>query len=962
MSCWVVRGRWELAYSKTMEYEFVRMGNVNFENMAVALCSAEYGPGGTSFGSGTDGGREWTYEGRLPMPENGLPNEDENVWVGNQWSGYTVIQAKHKARLVGGKPDIDWLLSTVSKEVNDWTGTKKSRSRKPQNFLIITNIRLSSVADRGGIDRVRTAMDEHAAAMNLKGWAVWSADHLSRLLDNHGGIRRTYLGQLVTGDLISTLIRAFEGRNADAMDTITNFAAKELYASRNVRLTRSGSDRDHESLADIGIDLPATERNQPFDDDGEPVTLEVAETVLESGNRPLKVSDGGFCTVLIGGPGQGKSTIGQLICQAYRVALLQGQADELAPSDREVLNGTIAHLKSIGVALPTMLRWPVYIQLSQYSENIFEPGDNSIQAYITDQVNSLGGGSIQKSDINAWLADWPWMVVLDGLDEVPDAHTRARLLSRVQEFVTDAASKRADILILATTRSQGYQQDLDVHKPKELDLAELSQNQALSYGRKLVASRNPGEPRRAQEVYARLEGAAKEQATANLMGSPLQVSIMTSLLEDRVRVPSTRYKLFAEFYETVFRREANKWGRLGAKVERHKTDIDKLHDGAGIQLHVASEKSGQADVHLSKEDVKGIARDHLVNVQTYEVPEAEKIANELVDLATDRLVLLVESANDHWGFEVRSFQEFMASRFITEGSDELVLSRLKALGRSSHWRNTWLFAAARVFDARPRLRNGLVDVLREFDDESVADQIVKPGAQLSCDLVMDNFAAEAPGLRRRLLLHCVELLDAPQLPKSIISVLDAAAASDTVVRVAIQEKMRAAAGAGGRKTANIERLVSYWSQNFTGGIAAHARTRSSSTRELTETGLAASEIQSLTLRDLIADLVDTSQLDNNTKHIIDEFLAQRSSLFIKSAATQRLYGVAESSLNLATASRLAHSDESCHAVNQACERLTQDDVYASNWFHQQLSQILSQEVVGLDSDLELSAGGHPRGC
>lgn len=935
----------------------MRMGNLLFEDMAVALCSAEFGPGGTSFGSGTDGGREWTYEGKLPMPANGFPNEEENVWVGDQWDGYTVIQAKHKAALEYGKSDIDWLLNTITKEVNDWTGKKKGRTKKPKNFLIITNVRLSAVQDVGGIDRVRQAMQQHATKMKLKGWAVWSAAHLSRLLDNHGEIRRTYLGQLVTGDLIATLIEAFGGRNADAMDTITNFAAKELYASRNVRLTRSGSGRDHESLADIGIDLPATDRKQSFDDNGESLTLSVAESVLDSGNRPLKVSSGGFCTVLVGGPGQGKSTIGQLICQAYRAALLQGRADELAPADKAVLSRTIDHLQSIGLALPTMLRWPVFIQLSQYSEKIFESGDVSIQAHITDQINSLGGGSIQKRDINAWLTDWPWMVVLDGLDEVPDAHTRARLLSKIQQFITDAAGKKADISVLATTRSQGYRQDLDMLEPRELDLAELSHDQALSYGRKLVDSRNPGEPRRAQEIYARLEGASKERATANLMGSPLQVSIMTSLLEDRVRVPSTRYKLFAEFYETVFRREANKWGGLGAMVEQHKSDIDRLHDGAGIRLHVESEKSGQADVHLTKDNLKEIARNHLINVQTYDVPDAENTANELVDLATDRLVLLVESSADHWGYEIRSFQEFMASRFITEGEDELVLTRLRALGRSSHWRNTWLFAAAQVFDARPRLRNNLVDMLREFDDESVADRLVKPGAQLCCDLVADNFATETPGLRRRLLLHCIDLLDSPLLPKSIIPVLDKAATQDTLVRVAIQEKLDGAAGSGGRKTENTERLMAYWSKNFTGGIASYARTKSFTIREVKETGLTNSE--NLTFGDLVADLVEASQLDNATKKIIDEFLAQRSSLFVKSSTTGRLYGVIESSMKPAIALKLAHSDESCHAVNQACEKLERNDVYASNWFLQQLSQTLGQEVVSLDPSLELYTGVQP---
>lgn len=51
-----------------MDYDLVRMGSTNFEQMAVALCGAEFGSGGDSFGRGPDGGREWTYAGSLPLP------------------------------------------------------------------------------------------------------------------------------------------------------------------------------------------------------------------------------------------------------------------------------------------------------------------------------------------------------------------------------------------------------------------------------------------------------------------------------------------------------------------------------------------------------------------------------------------------------------------------------------------------------------------------------------------------------------------------------------------------------------------------------------------------------------------------------------------------------------------------------------------------------------------------------
>lgn len=948
----------ESKYSESMDYDLVRMGSTHFENMAVALCNAEFGPGGTSFGVGRDGGREWTYEGQLPMPKNGAPEDQDGVWEGQQWENYTVAQAKHKSTLEGGKKDVDWLLTTIQREVKKWVETKEGRAKKPKNFLVITNVSLSSVPEAGGIDRVKAAMRKHATSMKLDGWAVWSAEHVSRLLDNHQAIQRTYIAHVTVGDVLAAVLETYQGRNPEATSVITDFVAKELYAYRHVRLTRAGSnsDREFESLADIGIDLPAIDRRQPNDEQGKAFTLAVAESVIETCNAPLSPRSENFFTVLIGGPGQGKSTIGQLICQAYRAALLEGREEKLSLADRNVLTDTREHFKSIGLKLPTQRRWPVYLRLSSYSEKMLGPGDSSIQAQITEQINSRGGAMVEKNHLNVWLSQWPWMVVLDGLDEVPDAHTRMRILQKINEFISDAAGKKADIAILATTRPQGYQQDLSAHMPRELELADLTHEQALSYGKKLIKTRNTGDPARAEELYERLEGASKESATAKLMGTPLQVSIMASLLEDRIRVPRTRYKLFDEFYETMYRRECGKEGKLGDVVEQYKPEIDKLHDGAGIQLHVQTEKSGQADVHLGKDDLKNIAADHLEKVQTYEPAEAEKTASKLVNLATDRLVLLVEDSTNHWGFEVRSFQEYMASRFLTEGNDVLVLKRLKALARSSHWRNTWLFAAANIFDNRTHLRDQLVDMLNELDDASVADSLIKPGAQLACDLITDNFAAATPGIKRRLLLRCVDLLDTPLVDvMKIVPILDLASTADPVVRRAIIQKFDECSRIGGRRQENIQRVMSYWSDNFTGGLAASARTKRTSPQKVRETGLNGKGTH-VTLGRILADFIDVSTLSESDKALVASIVAEKSSVFIRSSTTQKLYGIKDSHVNSGLALELIESDSACDALDQALEKLPPEHVLASNWFITQLAQSIGQRVPIMESDLEIPSG------
>jgi len=102
-----------------VEYDLVRIGPNQLENMAVALCNAQLGVGGVSFGRGRDGGREWTFNGELPLPPvQGLGNANLPLSGAPQWDGYTVAQVKHKEFLEGSRENISWLLQQIQREVN----------------------------------------------------------------------------------------------------------------------------------------------------------------------------------------------------------------------------------------------------------------------------------------------------------------------------------------------------------------------------------------------------------------------------------------------------------------------------------------------------------------------------------------------------------------------------------------------------------------------------------------------------------------------------------------------------------------------------------------------------------------------------------------------------------------------------------------------------------------------------
>ena len=75
---------------------------------------------------------------------------------------------------------------------------------------------------------------------------------------------------------------------------------------------------------------------------------------------------------LVGGPGQGKTTVSQYLCQLHRVALLRDRADHLDPQVRDVIDAVEVQSRAEGIATPSARRYPVRIELSDLAPHLDE--------------------------------------------------------------------------------------------------------------------------------------------------------------------------------------------------------------------------------------------------------------------------------------------------------------------------------------------------------------------------------------------------------------------------------------------------------------------------------------------------------------------------------------------------------------------------------------------------------------
>ncbi|MFE4973376.1 NACHT domain-containing protein [Kitasatospora sp. NPDC056651] len=737
-----------------MDYDLSRLGSREFEHLVQSLAKCVLGPGARVFGDGPDGGREISFHGPVPYPHRG-----------QEWDGYGVVQAKYRQVPAARPSDGTWLQREIRKELEDWASAGSKRGAVPEFIVFATNVRLSAAAGSGGIDRIERfiAGEAFRRGIALKGWAVWHRDEICRFLDTHPQVRQSYLAFLTASDVIAQLV----GRDsshalpADVAAVMRAHAAGELIADQWLRLGQAGAEPSagRIGLGPVAVDLNAACEAGP---DG-PRTVLAGQHVIERGDSVLRPSRqpavGRPHILLLGGPGQGKTTLGQLVCQAYRAAMFDEDDRLLTAQVRDVLRALRRDLAEMGFRAPRCHRWPLRVALHAYAQALAEQDSPSLLQFMARQM-SLRTSGVTEDALRHWQQTWPWLLVLDGLDEVARP-AREAVLQGIEEFLSLARSFDADLLVVATTRPQDYRGEFHPGDYEPLTLTDMSPEEALHYAGRLTQARHCSDPDMHATVMERTKAAADNPMTWHLMRSPLQVTIMSLLVEKRLRMPQNRYELFDAYYATIYAREADKPGPTGELVAENQIHIDWLHQYAGLTIQTDEVVTEPADIlTMPLSDLRDRLRSRLLE-ETADPLRADALSAALTDAATERLVLLVSPQDDAVGFEVKSLQEYCAARALLSGPDTQIVPRLGYLATDKAWYQTWLLAAAGLFTTRPYLRDKLLTVLRDLDGNSPAHTLLLPGAHLALAMLDEDLARRYPKYHIHLAQHAAELITAP---------------------------------------------------------------------------------------------------------------------------------------------------------------------------------------------------------
>jgi len=699
------------------KYNLDALGDQEFEHLCQSLVQQVIGPGTKVYGMGSDGSREATFQGKAPYP-----SKEE------QWEGNWIFQAKfHDVQQIGPKVARSSLLAELDDELSKITEKYKHPC---DNFIFMTNVSLTPVFQKGIKDKIDNEIIPKYL-YKIKHIHVWGAEEICRFLDSYPNIRQTYTHLLVSGDIIACLLGLIE-REETNLDEIVKLYCQGCFTHEQYAAIDDAGDVEDERVAlqRVFVDLDT----KPPKLSQEPQVLEeVPEWLKQAAQNDDRTSalsylldDSILGLVLIGGPGEGKSTLGQYLAQIHRARLI------------ERLNELGENKKMFEKCIP---RIPFRILLKEYAQWISSQNNSDgLFHYLAFHVSQKSERDTNLEHIHKITKSNPILLILDGLDEVPEKRLRTKVLDNITSFVHQVRDVlKGDLRVITTTRPYGYSQEFDPVHYLHLNLQKLSFEKATFYAKRWTHIREPN-PREAERIQGTFGMCLKDKVVSVLTQTPLQVTILLVIIRARGTPPKQREELFERYMDIIYQREQKK----SPKLLRTESDtIYGLHKYLAYILHRRAEKDKTAalmDISEFRESVRKYLFycNPLLNEK-----ELKAKVNQIITEASQRLVLIESPQEGKIGFSLTTTREFFAAAHLVDTAKDTKERdlRFKAIVKSPYWRNVALFFAGRVGRTRPGEAPSMIDVCREVDTEEV-DKFLKRGAELVMEMVDDRVLRE----------------------------------------------------------------------------------------------------------------------------------------------------------------------------------------------------------------------------
>jgi len=624
-----------------------------------------------------------------------------------------------------------WLTDTISKEV------KKINNLIPKGakeYYLLTNVKGTSHLDTGSIDKLNKVLEENIDIPSL----CWWRDDLSRKLESDPILKWSFLEILHGQDILNSVLFQNLNEHKERRENVIRAYFADQYEMDNQVKFRQIDLQNY--LLDLFTDVPI--RIKKINDKDKALKLTLS-SLDHSYNRRISISEDHFLSderdnigaaefllnprvqnniervLLEGGPGQGKSTIVQYICQVHRIRIL---------NKKDALQQIPDTFKNVPVRIPFKIDlrhvalWvenknPYKGALSdEYFSNNWQ---KSLESFLVGHI--FYHSKIEEftsSDLVAILKLSQVLFVFDGFDEIANLSVREEVINFINNGLNRLIENCKSIQVLITSRPAAFSDTIgfSVNLYPHFELTDISPAITKEYVKKWVKA-SKLDSREAAEIRRLVEEKLEMPHLRDLAKNLMQLAIFISLLRTKGEsLPNKRTALYDSYVELFFDRESEK----NTVIRDNRDLIMTIHQYLAWILHSEAElykTSGIIQIDELKERLNKYLQKH---GHKTDISDIFKVVEE-------RVCALVSRVQGTFEFEVQPLREYFCAKHLFKtspysppGAEKpgTKPERFEAISHNFYWQNVLRFFAG-CFDV------GELPMITQKLKELVEDDLIK---------------------------------------------------------------------------------------------------------------------------------------------------------------------------------------------------------------------------------------------
>ena len=672
-----------------MDYIYENLGDERFEEFCHSIVNKEF-PNSQAFPVGQpDGGRDSVVYSMSSTKKEFIVFQVKFVRNPNK------IQDVHK-----------WLVDTISKEVEK---IDKLIPKGAKKYYLLTNVNGTAHLEAGSKDKLNKLLEENISIPSI----CWWRDDLSGKINLDPMFKWSFPEILNGQDILNSALfqnlnehkerreNAIQSYLADQYDLDNKVKFRQIDLQNylmdlftDVPIKLKNFNRKNKSLERTLSSVVSTHeirRGMPdeFFYYDEPSSTGAAEFLLNPvvQNKIDKI-------LLEGGPGQGKSTISQFVCQVHRVRLLEKETD---------LHQIPENLKNTPIRIPFKIdlrhiaSWVE--KKNPYPESLsdiyFEGNwNNSLEAFLLGHIfYHSKNNDFTFSDLVAIFKLSQVLLVFDGFDEIANINVRNEVVEFINRGLNRLSQNCKSIQVLITSRPAAFSDAVgfSIEKYPHFELTDITPSIINEYVDKWVKSSRLNDYETA-EIKKLVKEKIKLPHLRDLAKSPMQLAIFISLLRTKGEaLPNKRTSLYDSYVNLFFDRESEK-----SSIIRDNRDlIFDIHQFLAWVMHSDSEMHKTSGI-IEVNDLKEQLIDYL---------KKEEYNTNITDIFTaveERVCALVSRVQGTYEFEVQPLREYFCALHLYKTAPHsppgfekagTKPDRFEAVTRNFYWHNVLRFFA-----------------------------------------------------------------------------------------------------------------------------------------------------------------------------------------------------------------------------------------------------------------------------